>query len=213
MRQRTFDIRTYKRRLRERYKEKRREMKPGFKAYCDGRILCGVLALSKYRAAKTVLCYVSTPIEVNTHKLIEKALAQGKAVAVPYCVSGSRDMDFYYIESISHLRPRTLNVPEPDPDTCEKVTDFSDSVCILPGLAFDERGFRLGYGGGYYDRFLSGAYKNGTTVGICYSPCVRRELVNGRYDVPCDYLVTDRYVRKIRKPEAGSPGGKGPRQA
>ena len=69
----------------------------------------------------------------------------------------------------------------------------------MPGLAFDPQGFRLGYGKGYYDRFLSGF--QGKTVGICYLGCVQWNLPHGYYDRPVDILITERYVRNIRREE------------
>lgn len=195
------DIRVYKKKLRDRYKAIRQRMKPEHKAVCDARIKGRVLSLAEYRRAKTLLCFVSTPIEVDTRKLIERALADGKAVAVPYCLDGTRKMRFYRIGSLDDLSPRTFGVLEPDPSRSERVTDFADSLCVLPGIAFDREGFRLGYGGGYYDRFLSRsyAYSGGVTVGVCYTDCMVHRLFRGRYDIPCDILVTEKYVKRIRR--------------
>lgn len=193
-----FDIRGYKKKLRSRYKAIREKMEPGFKQRCDARIRGRVLALREYRECKTLLCFVSTPIEVNTHRLLKRALADGKTVAVPYCIDGTRKMHFYRINSLDELAPRTFGVLEPDPEKATRVTDFSRSLCILPGLAFDRSGYRLGYGGGYYDRFLSKVY-TGVTVGICYANCIARTLPRGRYDVPCQILVTDKYCNHIQK--------------
>ena len=198
-----FDIRRYKERLRGHYKTLRRNMHPETKARLDRAILGRVLASRQYRQCDKLLCFVSTPIEVDTHALIRQALADGKAVAVPYCIEGTRNMHFYCITSFSQLSPRTLGVLEPDPAVCPRLTDFSRSLCILPGLAFDLSGFRLGYGGGYYDRFLSQEYTKGTTMGICYDRCVRKALAHGRYDIPCRWLVTESASRNLRRRKKG----------
>ena len=71
-----------------------------------------------------------------------------------------------------------------------------NSLCVVPGMAFDCDGYRLGYGKGYYDRFLSGYH--GVTAGICYSDCIRWKLPRGRFDRPVDILVTDKFFRKIK---------------
>lgn len=196
----SFDIRGYKKKLRMRYKTIRQNMVPEAKAHWDSRIRGRIFSLPEYKACKTVLCFVSTAIEVDTHTLINQALAHGKAVAVPYCVEGSRRMKFYRIHSLDDLVPRTFGVLEPDPARSERVYDFSDSICILPGIAFDRTGFRLGYGGGYYDRFLSKVYHGGVTVGVCYTSCVHSGLPRGRFDVPCDILITERHTRRIDRP-------------
>lgn len=195
---RPFDIREYKKHMRERNKKIRLALPPDKKRAKDEKICDRVRKLPEYKACKTMLCYVSTDAEVATHTLIECAIADGKTVAVPYCVKGTRDMRFYRIASIGELSPGTFGVLEPVPDGSKLVADFSGSICILPGLAFDMAGFRLGYGGGYYDRFLSQKY-SGTTVGICYSECALTSIRHGRYDMPCDMLVTDLFLKRISK--------------
>lgn len=202
MKSRPYDIRIYKRKLRDRYKDVRRRMEPDKKRVCDARIKGRVLHLPEYRSCKTLLCFVSTAIEVDTHRLITRAIADGKVVAVPYCVDGTRKMHFYRIRSLDELRPRTFGVLEPDPASAERITDFRQSLCVLPGIAFDHGGFRLGYGGGYYDRFLSKVYRpaGGLTTGVCYNQCIAHKLPRGRFDVPCDILITEKYVKRLTRP-------------
>ena len=137
---------------------------------------------------------MSTKIEVDTFRIIERALADGKAVAVPRCVPGTRQMEFYRINSVEELAPGTFGVLEPIPGVHELLHDFSDSLCIVPALSYDWHGYRLGYGKGYYDRFLS-KYE-GVMIGICYSDCVQRKLPHGRFDRPVELLVTERYLRR-----------------
>lgn len=210
MNRQPYDIRAYKRSLREQYKAVREQLEPDRKRVSDARIRGRILHMPEYRACRTLLCFVSTAIEVETHKLIRRAIADGKTVAVPYCIDGTRKMNFYRIRSLDELTPRTFGVLEPDPETAERVTNFSGSLCVLPGLAFDNTGYRLGYGGGYYDRFLSKIYRGsgGVTVGVCYGSCIAQHLPHGRFDVPCDILVTERYARRLtRREERKSAGG------
>jgi 5-formyltetrahydrofolate cyclo-ligase len=89
-------------------------------------------------------------------------------------------------------------VLEPDPDTAKRLPEDPGGMCIVPALCYDEYGYRLGYGKGYYDRFLSGY--SGITVGICYAACVRGSLVYGRYDRPVELLVTERYIKRTVPP-------------
>jgi len=194
-----FDIRACKRRLREDYKRRRAALDPLEKQRMD-RQICRVVACTQaYRRAGTLLTFVSTTEEVDTHELIRGALAQGKRVAVPRCVDGTRDMDFYRIGSLEELVPRTFGVLEPQADKTRRVTDFRGSLCILPGLVFDREGYRLGYGGGYYDRFLREKYRGGTTVGVCYSAFVYEgRLPRGRYDTPCVLLATETGATRVK---------------
>lgn len=191
-----FDIRVYKQNLRNRYKEIRLTMAPEQKAQSDAKIFENLKSIWQVKNAGLILTYVSTAIEVDTLSLIEWAFTQGKQVAVPYCIDNTRDMCFYLIHSLNDLQKRTFGVLEPIPDQCEKLTSFEDSVCIVPGLAFDRQGFRLGYGKGYYDRFLS-RYR-GTMVGLCYRSCILRRLHRGRFDIACDMIVTENEIITCR---------------
>lgn len=191
------DIRPIKATLREQYKTLRREMPPEIKAQRDRQIAGRVTALWQYKRCRQLLTYVSTPIEVDTLEIIRRALADGKKVAVPRCVPGTRDMEFYWINGVEELEPGTFGVLEPRPDPKRKVTDFSNGLCLVPALCYDWRGYRLGYGKGYYDRFLAGF--GGHMIGVCYSDCIRRKLPHGRFDRPVELLVTDRYLRRTAR--------------
>lgn len=190
--QRPDNIKEYKMQLRQKFKERRRAMTETRKQQADHRIAARLRSLASYRRAKTILTYVSTPIEVGTRDIIEKALSDGKRVAVPRCVSGTREMDFYYIGSLNELQPRTFGVLEPEADSDRLVTDFSDSICVVPALACDRMGFRLGYGGGYYDRFLR-EYP-GEKILILYKSCLVERLWHGRFDVRVDRIVTEYFT-------------------
>lgn len=192
------NIKEIKIQLRNTIKKQRASMPQKKRSELDTKIRNTLYSLRQYKKCEQLLVYVSKDIEVDTIKIIKDALKQGKKVAVPKCITKGNLMDFYYINSIEEdLESGTFGVLEPVADRCEKVTDFSNALCIVPGLSFDAQGFRLGYGKGYYDRFLN-RYE-GDTVGLCYSMCVRWELPHGYYDRPVDILVTDRYFRKIRK--------------
>lgn len=190
------DLRAYKKELREKSKNYRRGMDPQDKAGRDSRIRQRLQCLYQYPQARTILCYVSKKIEIDTFGIIEDALAAGKRVAVPRCVEGTRLMDFYLIHSAEDMEKGSFGVLEPVVERCEKLTDFSRSICIVPALGYDLEGYRLGYGGGYYDRFLSG-YK-GLKVGVIYAACVCPRLPRGKFDVPVDVLLTEKYLRTIR---------------
>ncbi len=192
-----FDIREYKRKLREKNKEIRNNLIPQDKQELDNKIFKKLISLKSYKNAKMLVTFVSTSIEVDTHRLIEHSLRQGKIVVVPKCIDGTREMDFYRIKSMSDLEVATFKVLEPIVDRCQKITNFKNSICIVPGLIFDMKGNRLGYGKGYYDRFLKN-YRN-TTLGVCYSFCTINKLFVGRFDKPVDFLITDKYIKKTFK--------------
>ena len=189
------NIRELKKNLRAKSRQFRERLDPGKKAEMDAAIRSRLFSLREYARAELLYTYVSKPIEVDTVRLIESVLAGKKRVAVPRCVPETLGMDFYEIPSLSSLEKGLFGVLEPPVSLGEPVSDAERSICIVPGLSFDSQGFRLGYGKGYYDRFLAGYH--GITVGLCYSGCVRWNLPHGYYDRPVDILITEKYVRRI----------------
>lgn len=191
---RPIDIRQYKTELRDFIKNERRNLDKAEKAELDSGVTRNVFRLYQYKAATTVLVYVSTPIEVDTYGIIEGAMRDGKKVAVPRCIPDTRFMEFHYINSVDELSPGMFGVPEPSPDA-PTVDDFTGCLMLLPALSLDYLGFRLGYGKGYYDRYLS--RYNGACVGICYSMDVRRHMYHGRFDRPVDVIVTEKWIKDV----------------
>jgi 5-formyltetrahydrofolate cyclo-ligase len=189
------NIKEIKNNLRARYRRFREHMNPEQKIELDSTIQSRLLALAEYAQADIIFTYVSKPIEVDTISLINAALANRKQVAVPLCIPDTYDMEFYCITSFDDLEKGLFGVLEPIPSQCRLVTDYSKGLCIVPGLSFDAQGYRLGYGKGYYDRFL--AEFTGDTVGICYSGCVQWNLPHGYYDKPVDLLITEKYIRRM----------------
>lgn len=188
------DIRAVKTALRNKYKKLRAEMKPSLKERMDAQMREKLLSLRQYEKNDLLFTYVSKSIEVDTLSIIRQALADQKQVAVPRCVPGKIDMEFYLITGEGDLEPGAFGVLEPVPERCRLLKDYSHGLCIVPGLSFDAEGFRLGYGKGYYDRFLS--QYGGFTVGLCYSSCTQWRLPHGRYDRPVNLLITDKYLRR-----------------
>lgn len=175
----------------------RRSLSPEYKSSLDRKIKNKLLNLFAVREVQTVLCYVSTEIEVDTREFINALLQMGKRVAVPRCEGDKGEMNFYYINSLDELSPGSFGVDEPDPMNSLMFADAVDSVCIVPAFMFDNKGYRLGYGKGYYDRYLS-KYK-GSTIGVCYSENLQNELFHGKYDRAVDLVVTDKEIITVKE--------------
>ena len=193
---RPLDIRKYKQEIREKGRARRSEIAPEQKKYLDGKIADNVRRLRQYSPAKTILIYVSTAIEIDTKKIIENAWADGKRVAVPRCIPDTRNMEFHYIESFEDLKPGTFGVLEPA-ETLEMVENFDGCLMIVPAIQFDLQGYRLGYGKGYYDRYMSRF--TGVSAGLCYIEELLRHMYHGRFDKPVDIIVTDKCIRTCKK--------------
>lgn len=175
-----------KKELRKELKLKRKNIEK--KAQNDEFIRENLICSDLYLDAKQVLFYAALDDEIIIDDCITDALMLGKKAALPVCTDDNGNMDFYYINSMDDLKAGFFGVREPDINKCEKVTDFSDSICIVPAIAYDKSGHRLGYGKGYYDRFL----KNNTliSVGVCYNELIEDNLPNDEYDIPVNYIIT-----------------------
>ena len=108
-----------------------------------------VVALPAFKHADRILAYADYNHEVITRYMIEEAWKAGKEVAVPKVVG--KDMVFYRLTSFSQLEPSYFGIPEPVEG---EIVDWDDALMVMPGVAFDEQNNRVGYGGGFYDRFL-----------------------------------------------------------
>ncbi len=193
--EKVIDIRPIKKKLRIQAREMRSSMSPVTKQALDRKIKNRLLNLWALRGVDTVLCYVSTPIEVDTRGLINALLKMGKRVAVPRCEGGQSEMNFYFIESLDDLSPGSFGVDEPDPQKSIMVGKTENTACIVPAFMFDKSGYRLGYGKGYYDRYLS-EYK-GVTIGVCYNANFVDELFHGKYDRTVDLVVTEKEILTV----------------
>ncbi len=183
------DIRPLKQQIRRQALAKRRSMKRSEKQQLDFKIENRLLNLWKYRESPCLLIYCSTALEVDTRRLIERAWASGKTVALPRCKPETTDMDFFVVHAWDDLAPGLHAIPEPK-EHCRPVPGDTASVCIVPALALDRTGYRTGYGKGYYDRFLA-SYR-GATIGLVYDCCMEEEIPHGRYDRKVDIVVTDK---------------------
>lgn len=190
--EKVIDIRPIKKKLRAEAKESRLSMDSFTKGSCDKKICNKLLNLWAVRETDTFLCYVSTEIEVDTKEFINTLLASGKKVAVPRCEGGPSEMNFYYINSLDELSSGSFGVLEPESNKEKMLTETENTICIVPAFMFDKSGYRLGYGKGYYDRYLS-RYK-GSTIGICYSHNIKDELFHGKYDRTVDMIVTEKQI-------------------
>ena len=137
-----------------------------------------------YRQAKTVYFYLPYNQEVRTVPMLQRALAEGKKVAVPK-VYGD-EMRFIYLEDLSQVEKGYAGIPEPIAD--EPVADDPKALVLMPGLAFDHQGHRIGYGGGFYDKFLEREPEH-PTVALCYNFQMLENLETEEHDIPVDLVI------------------------
>lgn len=154
----------------------------------DHAIEARILELQKIYEADVVLVYASYNSEVSTYGIISKLLNMGKILALPRCEKNGI-MNFHTINSLDELTTGSYNIPEPSGIT--PITCFTDkTVCIVPGLAFTEKGERLGYGGGFYDRFLA-LFPEIYTIALAYEEVITDELPVMPYDFKVNTIATE----------------------
>lgn len=187
--------------LRRELRARREALPAGERARVDGAIARRVAGLPEFSRAEVVLTYLSFGAEVDTREVIRLAWEAGKAVALPRCVPGTREMRWFAVRDLGHLVRSRFGVEEPVPDAATEVlpADAAEGrpmLALVPGLSFDAAGYRIGYGGGYYDRFL--ASFSGVSVGLCREAFLARPgtLPLDAHDLPVDLVVTEAGMRR-----------------
>jgi len=132
---------------------------------------------------------ISNKPEVDTILLIEELWQLGKKVAVPKCHPKTREMTFYAIESFAQLETVYMHLREPIPEKCELVDANEMDIILVPGVVFDRFGYRIGYGGGYYDRYVLN-YKKGKLMSLLFDEQIVNRVPSEEHDCPVDIIVT-----------------------
>ncbi len=150
---------------------------------------------SCWRNAAVLLAYVNVANgrdnEVPTRPLIAEAIASGRQVLVPIALRGGT-MAWSRLESLDELAISRFGVPEPPPGLRRLTEPPRDALCLTPGIAFTPDGYRIGYGGGYYDRFL--ANFDGISVGLAFEEQLLEDFPRSAYDIPVQSVITDTAV-------------------
>lgn len=137
-----------------------------------------------YRNAKTLYGYMPYNQEVRTVPILEQAMCDGKRVAVPKVYG--EEMRFLYVQDLTAMEKSSFGIPEPVAN--EPVADDPTALVLMPGLAFDPAGHRVGYGGGFYDKFLQQETQH-PTVALCYDFQMLPQLDTQEHDVPVDWVL------------------------
>lgn len=170
--------------LRCHIKQQKRQMTPQQIESASARLGQLLAQCQLYKQAETVYFYLPYNQEVRTVPMIQRAWAEGKRVAVPK-VYGD-EMRFLYITDLENLEKSCCGIPEPVADG--PVANDPHALVIMPGLAFDLQGHRIGYGGGFYDKYLN-AQPGHPTVALCYEFQLQPSLPAEDFDVPVDQVL------------------------
>lgn len=154
-------------------------------------ILDRLRSMPEIQEANDVFCFVSFRNEVNTHPILEYLLQQGKRVYIPYIHEKNRNMRASELRSFTELERGFFGVLE-HKNEFVRLTDIDAiDLVITPGLFFDLEGYRVGYGGGFFDGFFASFTTPVNKIGICFQEQIRDELPRASHDIPVDWIVTD----------------------
>ena len=182
-----------KKALRTYIRQTERTLDPAYKAESSEAICHCVLALEEYRAAGIVFAFAGTVHEIDTSLLLKETLAAGKTLVLPRCAEGHA-LDLCVVTSMDELVPGMYGILEPK--TVRKADENNIDVILVPGLAFDRNGGRMGFGKGYYDRLLESS--KAVKIGLCYDFQILEKIPTESHDVPMNFVITEKEILEIR---------------
>jgi len=185
---------TYKDDIRKNIKLIREKLSKSFINENSKTIAAKLFSQTAVKDASVILTYYSAKNEVNTHEIIEKLIIMNKKVALPISKPDRTDLIVSFFSSISELKPGRFGIMEPDPNKLCIVQPEQIDIILVPGIAFDRMGNRIGYGKGYYDRFLSTFTHAQLKIGLCFDFQLYDELPCDYFDVPVDCIITESLI-------------------
>ena len=196
------EIYSAKNELRPKALEKRGALDEKYRQDAEQKAIQHLVSTEEFSRADKILLYYPVKSEADPLPLFEIARELGKKVAFPKCNKDDLTMRFFEISSQKDLSLGAYNIPEPKEDLGELICD-ERTLCVVPALLYSRDGHRLGWGKGYYDRFLAGFA--GVSIGFAYDGFVVDELPHSEHDRQLDMIITEKGVYRCeRKAEAGN---------
>jgi 5-formyltetrahydrofolate cyclo-ligase len=182
---------TEKRELRADATQRILEMPPEDRIVLDAQIVTHITHMPFWSEARTIVGYAAIDDEVDLEALLRLAVREGKRILLPRIEAGSREMRFLLVDDYpASLERHGYGFLQPPRDAVEVRPD-SATMILVPGRVFDREGYRVGRGGGFYDRYLSGVSEEALTIGVGYTGQLVRSVPLGPGDVPVQLVVTD----------------------
>lgn len=151
--------------------------------------------LSLYKNAHRVMLYMDFNGEVKTNHILDDLINGGRTAVIPISIPKTMEMTLSEVKNPDiELAPSSYGILEPKPEYIRKVDAKSLDLVLVPGIAFDQKGYRIGYGGGYYDYFFSNAGKSIPSVAFAFDFQVIEEVPKESYDRPVDFIVTETMI-------------------
>ncbi|WP_313232756.1 5-formyltetrahydrofolate cyclo-ligase [Tissierella praeacuta] len=145
-----------------------------------------------YKNAKTIMSFISFGDEIITHEIIKNSIKNGKSVVVPITIPETKKLKVSKILDFSELEIGYYNILTPKKDFLRFIDFNTIDLVLVPGVVFARDGYRVGYGGGYYDRFLSKFKEKVNTIGLAFDLQIVEEVPKDSFDIPVDFIITEK---------------------
>ena len=157
-------------------------------------------SLPEFKKAKNILFYVSFNSEVDTQEIIRELLVKKeKNIIVPFVEKNNPILQLSELKNFNELEPKTFGILEPKENSIREFNPEKLDLIIIPGLVFFRDGHRIGYGYGYYDRFLKALRKKPVKIGLAFDFQVAEKIPHEEHDVPMDIIITDKEIMHCKK--------------
>lgn len=183
-----------KRELRKTLKEKRKNIPKDKKAIYDKAVSEEIINSHYFKNASQVLVFSSTDDEFDTKHIIEACRNESKKIFYPLCINGNGEMKFLQVDSPDDLSEGMYGIFEPR-SYCKEYIQKENDIVVVPCLSTDKNGYRIGYGKGYYDRFLTNF--NGISICPCYEELLTDKLPTDKYDIKVKIIVTQNSMKEV----------------
>lgn len=177
-----------KKSLRKEYKQKRNEISSENLSQLSSRVIKRLIETSYYKNCSSIFTYINTNSELITKELIKTAWKDNKNVAVPVITQKPHEMLFIKIENFNSLEVNMYGIYEPKIKDENILISDKNTLLIVPGLVFDKNKYRLGYGGGYYDKFISDN-KTLKNIGVCFKSQIIDIIPKDKFDMQLDVVI------------------------
>ncbi len=159
-----------------------------------------LFSTEQYKSSKYIMCYIDFRNEVKTEEIIKTALKDGKNIIIPISVVETRQLLLsQLLDYDKELEAGTYGILEPKKEFIREVAPEVIDLVLIPGVAFDRHGYRIGYGGGYYDRFLTRIDDSIPKIALAFELQMVSHVSKGKYDIPVDYIITESDIIKASK--------------
>lgn len=139
--------------------------------------------------SKNIMCFVSFKNEVDTHKFIKYMLKNNKNIYIPIIDSKNKIMNISELKSFDELEKGFYGILEPKKEFIRITNPNILDIVITPGIVFAKDNYRIGYGGGYYDKFFANKELNALKIGVCFNEQIIEKVPYNEYDIPVDYII------------------------